>query len=386
MTQFKLPTLYCHSKSGKVKQWDISAIERDGITTIQSMAGYVDGKKQISEIEITDGKNIGRSNETTIWAQCCFESESRWKRKIDSGYTELLLKEVMEGEIQNEGKYPLPMLAKEYLECFHDIEFPVLSQKKLNGIRGRSGIIDGKFSMWSRKAKLYPIMMERFENIIVPILNKLNESYPNAHFDGEFFKHGLSLQTIASGVKAKNDITDKIEYHIYDIAEPELDQAVRDKVRLKLLSILPKDSVVVCVNSIECANDKDVQAQLAEARVQKYEGIIIRKMTGNDSKYLNRHRSDGLLKLKEFHDKEYSIIGGKEGKGRFKGSIIFKCITEDGKEFDVVPTGTMEERRTWFKELDTFIGKQLTVRYQDLSEDGIPTILTGIDAAIIRAD
>lgn len=387
MPSFKLPILYCHSKSGKVKQWEIATVERsDGVSLIQSLAGYVDGKKQLAEIEVTEGKNIGKSNETTPWTQACFEAESRWKKQIDKGYTEVLLEEVEEGEEQNEGKYPLPMLAKEYLDYLHDIEFPVGVQKKLNGIRGRSGIIDEQFIMWSRKAKPYPVMMERFKAEVVPLLQNLNKKYPNAHFDGEFYCHGISLQTINSGVKKKNEITEQIKYHIYDIAEPTLEQHERDLIRLELLSKLPVDGLVVCVKSVECANDKEVQIQLASARDLKYEGVIIRRLVGENSKYLNRHRSDGLLKLKEFHDKEYRIIGGKEGKGKFKGSVTFRCITDNGQEFDVTPTGTMEERRTWFKELDSFIGKQITVRYQDLSDDGIPTILTGLDAAVIRID
>lgn len=390
MSNFTLPTLYSHSKLGKVKQWDISVVERqDGIlrqqiSVILTSHGYVDGKKQVAEVEVTDGKNIGKANQTTPWAQACAEAESKWKKQIDKGYTEVLLEEVAEGEEQNEGKYPLPMLAKEYLDYLHDIEFPVSVQKKLNGIRGRAGIIDGVFSMWSRKAKLYTVMMERFEKEVIPLLKMLNEKYPNAHLDGEFYCHGVSLQTINSGVKKKNEITEKIKYHVYDIAEPSLTQFERDQIRLELLDGLAEDGLVVYVPLTICDFDEQVQRELVRARELAYEGVIVRKLNGDDSKYLNRHRSDGLLKLKEFHDKEYRIIGGKEGKGKFKGSVIFRCITEDGQEFDVTPTGTMEERRSWFNELDTFIGKQITIRYQDLSEDGIPTILTGIDAAVLR--
>lgn len=390
MPKFELPTLYSHSKNGKVKQWDISVVERQNgilreqIVIIQTSHGYVNGKKQLAEVEVTEGKNIGKANETVPWNQACFEAESKWKKQIDKGYTEVQLEEVEEGEEQNEGKYHLPMLAKEYLDYLHDIEFPVIVQKKLNGIRGRAGIVDGEFAMWSRKAKLYTVMMERFEAEVVPLLQKLNKKYPNAHLDGEFYCHGIALQTINSGVKKKNEITEKIKYHVYDIAEPTLGQYERDVIRKELLSALPKDSLVVYVRSILCKSDKEVQKELQIARELAYEGVIVRKSTGDDSKYLNRHRSDGLLKLKEFHDKEYRIIGGKEGKGKFKGSVIFRCITEKGQEFDVTPTGTMEERRSWFNELDTFIGKQITVRYQDLSEDGIPTILTGIDAAVVR--
>lgn len=379
----KLPTLYCHSKKGKVKQWDTAVIMRDNMAIIQSWAGYTDGKKQLAEVEVTEGKNLGKANETTVWEQACFEAESRWKKKIDSGYTEVALEQVEEGEEQNEGKYPLPMLAKEYLEELDDVIFPVVTQAKHNGVRCRAGFIDGQFVMWSRKGKVYTVMMEHFRDAVVPILNQLNRMYPNAHLDGEFYCHGLHLQTINSGVKAKNEITEQIQYHIYDIAEPTLTQEEREKARFALLAGLPTNGLVVCAESVFCNSDEEVQLELKRRRDQKYEGLIVR-LTGENSTYLNRHRSNSLLKLKEFMDKEFRIIGGFQGKGKYKGTVIFTCITEDGKPFDVTPMGTMEQRRQWFKELDTFIGKYLTVRFQEYSKDGIPVILKGIDAAVVR--
>lgn len=387
--KIELPTLYSHSKMGKVKQWDICVLKQENFSILRVSSGYVDGKKQVFDTEIAEGKNIGRSNATDHWAQACAEAQSKWKKQLDKGYTEVQLEQVAAGEEQNEGKYPLPMLAKEYLDNLADIDFAgkvkVKVQAKLNGIRGRAGIVDGAFAMWSRKAKLYQVMMERFEAVLTPLLNKLNETYPGAHFDGEFYSHGLALQTINSGVKKQNEITEKIKYHIYDVAIPELDQEERDVIRKSILSELPADGLLVCVETIECQSDTEVQAELVRRRAQGYEGVIIRKSHGDDSKYLNRHRSNGLLKLKQFTDREYLIIGGSQGKGKFLGAVIFKCITDDGKEFDVMPTGTMEQRRQWFKELNSFIGKNLTVRYQDLSIDGVPTILTGIDAeAIVR--
>jgi DNA ligase-1 len=44
----------------------------------------------------------------------------------------------------------------------------------------------------------------------------------------------------------------------------------------------------------------------------------------------------------------------------------------------VRPRGTHEDRADLFKDGDSYIGKKLTVRYQELTEDGIPRFPVGI--------
>jgi DNA ligase-1 len=85
-----------------------------------------------------------------------------------------------------------------------------------------------------------------------------------------------------------------------------------------------------------------------------------------------------LQKVKRFVDDEFEIIGGKDGSGRESGLIIYRCKTKSGLEFDVRPRGTQESRRDIYKNLDSYIGKHLTVRYQELTDDGIPRIAVGI--------
>ena len=43
----------------------------------------------------------------------------------------------------------------------------------------------------------------------------------------------------------------------------------------------------------------------------------------------------------------------------------------------VRPTGTLEERGKMFKNGKKYVGKMLTVKYQELSEDGIPRFPVG---------
>ena len=57
--------------------------------------------------------------------------------------------------------------------------------------------------------------------------------------------------------------------------------------------------------------------------------------------------------------------------------IVWKCKTKNGKEFNVRPKGTNEERAKFYKEAKKYIGKKLTVEYQELTDDGIPRFPVG---------
>jgi len=90
------------------------------------------------------------------------------------------------------------------------------------------------------------------------------------------------------------------------------------------------------------------------------------------------HRSADLQKYKEFKDDEYKIVGFKEGDGIEKGCVIWVCETKDKKPFSVRPRGTHEDRAAAFKTASKAVGKKLTVRFQELTEDGIPRFPVGL--------
>ena len=79
------------------------------------------------------------------------------------------------------------------------------------------------------------------------------------------------------------------------------------------------------------------------------------------------------MKLKDFKDAEFEIIAVLEGSGSSEGLAIFKCITEDGKEFDSTPEASHDQRREWFKDRKKLIGKWATVKFQDWTAEGKPT-------------
>jgi hypothetical protein len=56
---------------------------------------------------------------------------------------------------------------------------------------------------------------------------------------------------------------------------------------------------------------------------------------------------------------------------------VFICKTKAGQEFSVRPKGTHAQRSEWLKNIDSLIGKELTVKYAELTPDGIPFHPTG---------
>jgi ATP-dependent DNA ligase len=133
-------------------------------------------------------------------------------------------------------------------------------------------------------------------------------------------------------------------------------------------------AVVILVRTEKVAALSDFRRLFAEFVEAGYEGIMLRNGAGV---YRANYRSNDLQKYKEFMEDEYRIIDFKEGEGRDLGAVIWVCETADGKEFTVRPRGTMEQRREWFNDGESYIGKNLTVVYQELTEDGKPRFPVG---------
>jgi DNA ligase-1 len=104
-----------------------------------------------------------------------------------------------------------------------------------------------------------------------------------------------------------------------------------------------------------------------------YEGIMLRNKEGT---YSNA-RSVHLQKYKHFFDTEVEIVGFKSGEGLEENCIIWECLYK-GKTFSCRPRGTREERMELFQNGQKYIGKQLTIRYQEETDQGLLRFPIGI--------
>jgi DNA ligase-1 len=129
------------------------------------------------------------------------------------------------------------------------------------------------------------------------------------------------------------------------------------------------------VENITVDNETQIHEAQRKFVEEGYEGAMVRNLLGT---YAIGKRSANLQKVKTFLDGEYLIVGFTQGTGGETGCIIWECHTPAGQPFRVRPRGTQEDRKVLFQNGSDYIGKKLTVRYQELTDDGVPRFPVGI--------
>jgi len=378
--QYVEPMLYGVSRVGKVKQWQARAEEQDnGTALIIVESGYVGGKIRESPKLIKKGKNIGKSNETTPYEQAVLEIQSKRNVKWHENY---------EFEQMDPNNYiprlMLPQLAKG--PGAGKIVYPAYIQPKLNGVCdvAEPPMVPPKYSpvpnliLHHTKGGHFFSTLSHLDKWI----HKLNAAAP---LHGELYVHGWSLQKIGAYTKKIKPDQHLLEYWLYDIAWMDVPFALR-------IEWLDERIYLITKNFPECPikfTPTEIVNNYAEAKVYHdrcvlngFEGAMLKN---KDGFYIFQYRSNELEKVKDYKTEEFEIVGGKEGTGTDEGCIVYRCRTESGGEFDARPRGTVEDRREMFKSLRNDIGKMLTVRFAEYSEDGIPQQPVGVpEAEVVR--
>ena len=358
----EFPLLYGQDKSGKTKTWSARVYINPDKTAYSLIEyGQLDGKLQSAERPYATGKNIGRSNETTPVDQAFSETERKWKDKLEK---ENYRQERVEQEEKKEDMVYLPMLAQTLKK--DKLVFPVYVQPKLDGLRCLFYQVNGKWVAQSRTGAHFSTV------------EHIKESLPKSSliYDGELYTTRIPFETLA-GLLKKKKLTDadleklkQVEYHCYDIYDPEKKQLTFEQ-RFSLLDGL---TLRHKVETTRITSVEEFERKFSEYTSQGYEGIMARHP---DGVYRLNYRSKELSKYKEFEETEYKIKSFTQGEGRDEGTVIWICETGDGKTFHTRPRGTVEQRREWFQLGKEYVGKMLTVVYQNLSEQGVPRFPVG---------
>ena len=125
---------------------------------------------------------------------------------------------------------------------------------------------------------------------------------------------------------------------------------------------------LVIVETTEVDSREHLDELYADYVEVGYEGQMIRL----DAPYENK-RSSKLLKRKEFVDEEYEILGYDEGTGNREGTVKhFKFKNKDGRKFNSNVKGTFEYMAELLERGDELVGKQATIKYFNLTPDGVP--------------
>lgn len=380
-----LQTLYKIDTKGKLREWTMHI---DG-ASFYAVKGLVDGKKTTDKATTTIAKNVGRSNETTPESQAELQAQAKFQKKLDSGYA------LNELDAQKK-KFYEPMLAHNFKDRQDELvgKYPHFSQPKLDGIRcivrKEGDTLIGR----TRNGKEIECIPH-----ILKSLNGFFLAHPKAILDGELYNHDLrdNFNKITSLVRKQRPIksdkmTDKafakkqaeyqarvaeaedtIQYHVYDA--PRINDVANenqsfdfrmDELKAKLMT----NKHIILVETSEVYSLGNLNNLYGQYLEQGYEGQMVRKSL---SKYDNK-RSTSLLKRKEFIDAEYKVMDIDVGNGNRSGTakhLVCYC-PKTNTTFNSNIKGSFEYLKEIYDNRKDYIGKLATIKYFQLTPDGIP--------------
>jgi DNA ligase-1 len=373
-----LPTLYKKTSTGAIQQWSIDVIGQRGsndAACIVTEHGQVEGKLQTTSDLISEGKNIGKANETTPREQAVAEATAKWEKQLKKGYVASVeaaqddeLDALIEGGI-------VPMLAHTFAKQGHKIKYPCYVQPKLDGIRCIAILKNGKATLWSRTRK--PITS--CPHIILEIENLFKDK--TVVLDGELYNHSYkaNFEHIVHLVRQEEPDPQHmdVEFHVYDIPN---DQTFEERFKLLFRDLnTSKKKYLKMVETLRVLTEEDVPDLYSRFKNEGFEGAMLRNA---DGLYVNK-RSYDLIKVKEMQDQEFEIIGIEEGRGKLAGHVgAFICHidnpTSDIKQFKAKMAGNTERLKEYFENHGLWKGRLLTVQFQDLTSYGIPRFPVGL--------
>ena len=384
MSEHDTGTLYKKTKTGKIQQWRAWVEEHEeieGAYVLKVESGQTEGQKTTTAGQvITEGKQ-----KRTCKQQAIFEATSKVNKKLDEGYFPTI--EEAETNIVIR-----PMLALAFEKRKHNIKWPAIVQRKFDGVRCLVRITPDGVTLESRKGKLFPHMNHIREEAKVRLeayakLTPVKSTPSEIILDGELYSDTLGFQELVGLVRREkikegdNEKRLQVNLRVYDcVILDDLDATFTTRYNA-ITSIVGESSILSIVENIEVKDEVDVIIKQAQFVSEGYEGAMVRN---KDGKYGLGKRSSDLQKVKSFLDGEYEIIGFEEGSGNDAGTVIWQCRTAPtsdypyGNDFMVRPRGTREQRREWYENGTQYIGRMLTVRYQELTDDGIPRFPVGV--------
>jgi len=259
------------------------------------------------------------------------------------------------------------MLAHKYNEDKAD--YPAFIQPKLDGVRCLF-TAKGAFS----RADNQFMNVEHIEQALKPFFAK----NPTAVLDGELYNHGLKddFEKIISLVKKKKptkgdrvEAAELVEYHIYDVASMTIANYTTRLNYINSISNFQWNHILRRVDT-KVALDFDDALKMHKNNLKLgYEGSIYRSFEG---KYKGT-RSWDLMKFKDFHDAEATIVGYEIGKGKREGTLgKFFMQDDDGNKFGCPPGKgyNYKDLANMLENIHDYIGQYATFTYFERTKAG----------------
>lgn len=358
-----MTTLYSISKTGKTTEWKAVLVPLENCIEIQITAGYTDGKKVVSTRVVNSGKNIGRSNETTLEEQANLELERLYQKQRDKGYKEDISEVCINKTV---GDILKPMLASKYPDKAHKLpqkSSNIALQPKVDGIRCFvQKLSDGSIRLTSRSGKVFnpiPHLVEEASRI-------LSEG---DILDGELYIPGLDLQEIMSIISPtkniKEELLQDVRLYWYDFIPHNQEQ---NSFRTRFYENTLEVSYPIHRLDTRSIGDIDTSSEdfldILESTFDEfissgYEGLMLRDL---EAPYFFGRRNDCLQKYKKMESDEFQIVDIIPSEQDEAPRFI--CDLRNGNTVTVRLKGNKEDNLIYLSNKENYIGKWLTINYQ----------------------
>ena len=349
---------------------------------ITRWSGQYGGKQTPGpELLVERGKASRSVIEQTIlqWNHLIKEKLDKGYKKVEKNPTECSLEELKEivGDYStNQDGLLKPMLAKSETQVTNRKIFDKewYASRKINGIRTLV-YFDGKeIHTASRGGAInYDFVLDHI--IRHPKLVEYFKQYPDLILDAETFKFGWTLNRISGVCRTQKTAYDgePLELYVYDI----VDVNKTFKERLQVLNRIQQDLDLSFEPEREWEEDDlkiqmvphinvsgwDNMKKLHDDWVSEgWEGVVIRDP---NVVYKPGARGNQMLKIKNYIDAEYRIIGLTEGLR--EEDMCFLMETKEGQQFNCKPMGDRAQKQWYRANIDSLIGKMATIKYFEMS-------------------
>lgn len=301
--------------------------------------------------------------------------EEKWMRKIlqkrlSIGVATKSVNKIWPGLVPT---FEVSLAQKFELKRIKDME-TVYVEPKLDGIRCFAIVENGAARLFARSGKL----ISNFDSTIGAALGELGDGCYDGELMGEDFvalmrqAYRKENADIRGTYLTLFDYLSLEEWKSGDATTSTKDRYTELKKRVSALdpwrasgrrepiyiNTIGRHEVPANINEIMALHKYFVEAG--------YEGAMVKTI---DAPY-RFGRSYDVMKVKEFHDVDLPIIGLEEGTGRHAGRLGAVKIEFNGVAVKVGSGFSDEEREQVWNDQESFVGRIIEVRYQEVTPDG----------------
>lgn len=372
--------LYTIDSKSKVRVWyvksDLIPNENNEII-LEIVHGVFNGKLQSKFRVVSSGKNIGKSNETSLEEQAISEINSLYEKQFKLSYYE---------NIEDFVVAKKPNLAYTLESKQHTLDFVnnlYYLSPKYDGIRCFIIVDDkGVASFYSRTLKKFIY----FSRIISSILNLKN----NSIYDGELYNPNLPFNIISSIVNKSTYVeieledekvtTSDIKFYCYDWIDLKDESKTYVKRFEENEDILSNDAFIKVVNKPVKSLEEIIEYS-KDLIALGFEGGMVRN--GNAA-YEFDTRTVNLLKVKFMLDTEFLILNiypALNDPEKVMFTLENKFTQASGyNTFECVLKGSKKDNLKILEDKENYIKKRwLKVKYQTLSSYNVPLFPVGVE-------